>query len=218
MNRERTYDGLGRLIRETGTGAEKTTTDRTLQYDLAGRLTAIGTADGLTRNTYTYNDRGQLLTADGPGGVSNYAYNADGSMTLRKTTAGTTNYGYDSAGRIDWVWDSITNNDIWYDFDAAGRPRLEQYATKPDGASQYTATAKRTYGYDALPAISGARRTRDTWVSTPASRSTPAICSARTSADRERTCGTSQHAHVRRTSPSTVTAASRTTCTPTRAR
>ncbi|WP_393096894.1 LamG-like jellyroll fold domain-containing protein [Streptomyces sp. LN325] len=150
VNRERTYDGLGRLTREAGTGAETATTDRTLQYDLAGHLTAIGTADDLTRNTYTYNDRSQLLTADGPGGMSNYGYNADGSMTLRRTTAGTTNYGYDSAGRIDWVWDSITNNDIWYDFDAAGRPRLEQYATKPDGATQYTATAKRTYGYDGL--------------------------------------------------------------------
>ncbi|MEY2247454.1 LamG-like jellyroll fold domain-containing protein [Streptomyces sp. BF23-18] len=150
VNRVRTYDGLGRLIHETGTGAEKTTTDRALEYDLAGRLTAVGTADDLTRNTYTYNDRGQLLTADGPGGSSNYSYNADGSMTQRETTAGTTNYGYDSAGRIDWVWDSITNNDIWYDFDAAGRPRLEQYASKPNGATQYTATAKRIYDYDPL--------------------------------------------------------------------
>ncbi|MCX4589839.1 DNA/RNA non-specific endonuclease [Streptomyces sp. NBC_01549] len=152
VKRERAYDGLGRLVHETGTGAEKTTTDRTLAYDLAGRLTAVGTADGLTRNTYTYtyNDRGQLLSADGPGGAAAYAYNADGSMTLRTTTAGTTNYGYDSAGRIDWVWDSITNNDIWYDFDAAGRPRLEQYASKPAGSTAYTVAAKRAYGYDDL--------------------------------------------------------------------
>ncbi|MCT9112241.1 DNRLRE domain-containing protein [Streptomyces mirabilis] len=150
VKRERAYDGLGRLVHETGTGAEKTTTDRTLAYDLAGRLTAVGTAEGLTRDTYTYNDRGQLLSADGPGGAAAYAYNADGSMTLRTTTAGTTNYGYDSAGRIDWVWDSITNNDIWYDFDAAGRPRLEQYASKPAGSTAYTVAAKRAYGYDDL--------------------------------------------------------------------
>ncbi|MFD0008229.1 RHS repeat-associated core domain-containing protein [Streptomyces sp. NPDC127178] len=149
VKREHTYDGLGRLVHETGSGAEAATTDRTLDYDLAGRLTATGTADGLTRNTYTYNDRGQLLTATGPGGTSSYAYNADGYMTKRTTKGGTTNYGYDSAGRIDWVWDSITNNDIWYDFDAAGRPRLEQYATKPEGgATSYTVTAKRTYTYD----------------------------------------------------------------------
>ncbi|MYV46385.1 laminin G, partial [Streptomyces sp. SID2888] len=154
VERERAYDGLDRPIHETGTGAEAATTDRTLEYDLAGRLTAIGTADGLTRNTYTYNDRGQLLTANGPGGTSNYAYNADGAMTLRQTKAGTTNYGYDDAGRIDWVWDSITGNDIWYDFDAAGRPSLEQYAAKPDDAGEYAATAKQVYAYDDLGRLS----------------------------------------------------------------
>jgi RHS repeat-associated protein len=155
VKRERTYDGLGRLVAESGTGAEATTTARTLEYDLADRLTAVTTADGATRNTYTYNDRGELLTANGPGGESNYSYNADGSMTYRKTTAGTTYYGYDGAGRIDWVQDSITGNQIWYDFDAAGRPRLEQYAAKPAGSSVYTPTAKRVYGYDDLGRLSG---------------------------------------------------------------
>ncbi|MFJ8112136.1 LamG-like jellyroll fold domain-containing protein [Streptomyces sp. NPDC096132] len=150
VKRERTYDGLGRLTHETGTGAEATTTDRTLQYDLTGRLTAAGTTDGLTHNTYTYNDRGQLLTAEGPGGTSHYAYNADGNMTQRTTTAGTADYTYDGAGRIDHVSDSITGNDVWYDFDAEGRPTVEQYATLADGATAYTVTAKRTYGYDTL--------------------------------------------------------------------
>ncbi|MEU8847205.1 LamG-like jellyroll fold domain-containing protein [Streptomyces sp. NPDC048564] len=155
VKRERAYDGLGRLIGETGTGAEAETSARTLEYDLAGRLTAVGTADSLTRNTYTYNDRGGLLTAAGPGGTATYGYNADGNMTLRKTKGGTANYGYDSAGRVDWVWDSITNNDIWYDFDAAGRPRLEQYAIKPEGATSYTVTAKRAYTYDDLGRLKG---------------------------------------------------------------
>ncbi|MEU3620371.1 LamG-like jellyroll fold domain-containing protein [Streptomyces sp. NPDC006872] len=144
VKRERTYDGLGRLTKETGTGAEASTATRTLGYDLTGRLTAIGTADGLTRNTYTYNDQGALLTAEGPGGTSAYAYNADGSMTQRTTTAGTTDYTYDAAGRIDTVRDSITGNNLLYDFDAAGRPSVEQYATGQ------TVTAKRTYGYDDL--------------------------------------------------------------------
>lgn len=150
MQRERTYDGLGRLTRETGTGAEAATATRTLEYDLTGRLTAIGTVDALTRNTYTYNDRGQLLTADGPGGTSRYAYNADRSMKQRTTDAGTTDYTYDGTGRIDAVWDSITGNNVLYDFDAAGRPSVEQYATRPAGSATYTVTAKRTYGYDNL--------------------------------------------------------------------
>lgn len=144
VKRERTYDGLGRLTRETGSGAEAATATRTLEYDLTGRLTAIGTADALTRNTYTYNDRGALLTAEGPSGASAYAYNADGSMTQRTTTAGTTDYTYDAAGRIDTVRDSITGNNVLYDFDAAGRPSVEQYAVGQ------TITAKRTYGYDPL--------------------------------------------------------------------
>ncbi|TQJ57757.1 RHS repeat-associated protein [Streptomyces sp. SLBN-115] len=150
VKRERTYDGLGRLTRETGTGAEATTVTRTLGYDLTGRLTSIATADGLTRNTYTYNDQGALLTAAGPGGTSAYAYNADGSMTQRTTTAGTTDYTYDAAGRIDTIRDSITGNNVLYDFDAAGRPSLEQYATSQTGTAPYTVTAKRTYGYDEL--------------------------------------------------------------------
>ncbi|MEU0586502.1 LamG-like jellyroll fold domain-containing protein [Streptomyces sp. NPDC006132] len=155
VKRERTYDGLGRLTAETGTGAEANTTARLLEYDLAGRLTAVGSADSVNRNTYTYNDRGQLLTADGPAGEARYAYNADGGMTLRTTEGGTANYGYDSAGRIDRVWDSITGNDIWYDFDAAGRPSMEQYAVKPAGATSYTVTAKRAYAYDDLGRLKG---------------------------------------------------------------
>jgi RHS repeat-associated protein len=169
VKRERTYDGLGRLVTETGTGAEATTTARTLEYDLADRLTAASTADGTTRNTYTYNDRGELLTANGSGGDSNYSYNADGSMTYRKTTAGTVYYGYDGAGRIDWIQDSITGNQIWYDFDAAGRPRLEQYAAKPAGATAYTATAKRVYGYDDLGRLTGDTVTNPAGTSTVAS-------------------------------------------------
>ncbi|MFF3377886.1 RHS repeat-associated core domain-containing protein [Streptomyces sp. NPDC002680] len=150
-----TYDALGRLTHETGTGAESTTTDRTLEYDLAGRLTATGTADALTYNIYTYDDRGQLLTAAGPGGAASYTYDADGNMTERRTGQSSTAYGYDSAGYVDWAWDSVTGKDIWYDFDAAGRPRLEQYASKVDGGASYTVTAKRTYTYDALGRLSG---------------------------------------------------------------
>ncbi|MFE9989800.1 LamG-like jellyroll fold domain-containing protein [Streptomyces sp. NPDC005381] len=150
VSRTRTYDALGRLTHETGSGAEEATTDRSLTYDLAGRLISAGTSDALTPNTYTYNDRGQLLTANGPGGTASYAYNADGNMTLRQTTAGATTYGYDNAGRIDWASDSITGNDVWYDFDAAGRPSLTQYVTRPAGTTPATVTAKRSYSYDEL--------------------------------------------------------------------
>ncbi|WP_228044363.1 LamG-like jellyroll fold domain-containing protein [Streptomyces ferrugineus] len=150
VKRERTYDGLGRLTHETGTGAEATTADRTLSYDLAGRMTSAGTDDPLTPNTYTYNDRGQLLTASGPGGTVDYTYDADGHMTERTDGKYTTSYGYDSAGRPEWVWNEMTGADIWYDFDAAGRPVMEQYAIQPDGSSEWVESARRSYGYDSL--------------------------------------------------------------------
>jgi RHS repeat-associated protein len=155
VKRERVYDGLGRLVHETGTGAEAATASRSLGYDLAGRLILVGTAGGVSPNTYTYNDRGQLLTAEGPGGTASYAYDADGNMTRRETAAGTVGYGYDSAGRIDWAEDSITGSQIRYDFDAAGRPHQEQYASKPAGATSYTVTARRGYSHDALGRLQG---------------------------------------------------------------
>jgi RHS repeat-associated protein len=159
VNRERTYDALGRLIGETGTGAESATNARRLEYDLAGRLTAVGTDDAAGRNTYTYNDRGLLLSAAGPGGTSSYTYDADGNMTLRKTTAGSTYYGYDGAGRPDWTWDSITGAEIWYDFDAAGRPTVERYATQPEGAADYTESARRIFDHDVLGRLTSDRIT-----------------------------------------------------------
>ncbi|RIH60600.1 hypothetical protein D3C59_18080 [Streptomyces sp. SHP22-7] len=45
-------------------------------------------------NTYTYNDRGQLLAADGPSGTVRYTYDADGNMTERTDAKNTTSYGY----------------------------------------------------------------------------------------------------------------------------
>ncbi|MGW0608304.1 LamG-like jellyroll fold domain-containing protein [Streptomyces sp. NPDC002640] len=145
VKRQSTYDGLGRLIQETGTGAEAATTDRTLSYDLAGRLTSAG-GDGLNPNTYTYNDRGLLLTTAGPGGNTRYTYDADGRMTSRIDDHNTTEYAYDAAGRLDSLWNQMTGTSIWYDFDAAGRPRLEQYVTP----GTETVSMRRSYDYDSL--------------------------------------------------------------------
>ncbi|MGW0825565.1 LamG-like jellyroll fold domain-containing protein [Streptomyces sp. NPDC002845] len=157
VKRERTYDGLGRLVSETGTGAEAATTDRALTYDLAGRMTSAATDAPLTPNTYTYNDRGQLLSANGPGGAVDYGYDDDGMMTARTDAAGTTSYGYDTAGRLDWTNDPLTGTQTWTDFDAAGRIRLEQYANDQSGS--WTVTAKRAYTYDDLGRLSADRVT-----------------------------------------------------------
>ncbi|WP_338492567.1 LamG-like jellyroll fold domain-containing protein [Streptomyces sp. SJL17-4] len=149
IKRERTYDGLGRLVRETGSGTSAATTPRSLSYDLDGRLTGAGT-DGIQfGNTYAYNDRGLLLRTQGPSGNSQYAYDVDGNMVSRTDAAGTASYGYDTTGRLDSVADPLTGTVVQYDFDAAGRPTKEQYSRVATGGES-TIAAQRTYGYDSL--------------------------------------------------------------------
>ena len=70
------YDALNNLLKQTGAGAEATTTDRVFGYDLAGHLTSASAPGGT--DTFTYDDRGQLLTTAGPSGTSSFAYDPDG--------------------------------------------------------------------------------------------------------------------------------------------
>ncbi|MEU6984955.1 LamG-like jellyroll fold domain-containing protein [Streptomyces sp. NPDC046324] len=149
VKRQRTYDGLGRLVRETGSGTSAATTPRSLAYDLDGRLTGAGT-DGMSfGNAFSYNDRGLLLRSQGPSGNSQYTYDADGNMLSRTDAAGTASYGYDATGRLDSATDPLTGTVVQYDFDAAGRPTREQYA-RVDTSGQTTIAAQRSYGYDSL--------------------------------------------------------------------
>ncbi|MFF5809259.1 LamG-like jellyroll fold domain-containing protein [Streptomyces sp. NPDC012746] len=149
VKRQKTYDALGRLTAETGSGTAVATRPRSLSYDLAGRMTGVG-ADGiLAGNTYTYNDRGQLLNADGPSGKSAYAYDADGQMTSRTDAAGTTAFVYDQAGRLGTTSDPLTGTQVRSGYDAAGRPTADEYA-RPAAGGTFTIGAKRSYTYDAL--------------------------------------------------------------------
>ncbi|MFD9591983.1 LamG-like jellyroll fold domain-containing protein [Kitasatospora sp. NPDC059973] len=138
--RHRSYDGAGNLTQESATGAEVATQNRTLGYDAAGHLTTVGTV-GTTSDTYTYNDRGQLLTAAGPGGASNYSYNGDSRMTARTDAAGTTTFGYNTAGQITSATDPLTSVTVGYGYDTAGRLTTERYGT---------GGGTRSYGYDNL--------------------------------------------------------------------
>ncbi|MFF5977028.1 LamG-like jellyroll fold domain-containing protein, partial [Streptomyces sp. NPDC012769] len=149
VKRQKTYDALGRLTAETGSGTAVATRPRSLSYDLAGRLTGVG-GDGVTAgNTYSYNDRGQLLSTDGPGGTSSYAYDADGKMTSRTDAAGATAFTYDQAGRLDTTTDPLTGTQVRSDYDAAGRPTVEEYA-RPAAGGTWTIGSKRSYTYDSL--------------------------------------------------------------------
>ncbi|WP_284440282.1 LamG-like jellyroll fold domain-containing protein [Streptomyces vilmorinianum] len=149
VKRQKTYDDLDRVIGETGSGTAVATRPRSLSYDLAGRLTGVGGDGVLAGNTYTYNDRGQLLSTDGPGGTSSYAYDADGQMTSRTDVAGATDFTYDLAGRLDTTTDPLTGTQVRSDYDAAGRPTVDEYA-RPAAGGTWTVGSKRSYTYDSL--------------------------------------------------------------------
>ncbi|RKT52476.1 RHS repeat-associated core domain-containing protein [Saccharothrix australiensis] len=137
VTRERQYDFLDRLTKETGAGAEAPTAERVRVYDEAGRVKEIDAPGG--RNTYDYNDRGALLSAAGPSGTASFGYDGDGRITSRTDAAGTTGFAYDK-GRLKTVSDGLSGVGLTFGYNEAGQLKTLQY-----GASR-----TRTFDYDAL--------------------------------------------------------------------
>ncbi|WP_103959546.1 DNA/RNA non-specific endonuclease [Nonomuraea solani] len=129
VSRRRVYDAAQRLVEETGSGAS--TSKRTLAYDLAGRLVAAG------EDTYTYNDRGLILSAAGPSGQATMAYNDEGQLIQQTDVAGTSTFGY-RGGRLDTLRDGITGASQTIGYDTAGMTSRVDY-----GGGRI-----RTFGYD----------------------------------------------------------------------
>ncbi|OIK01493.1 RHS repeat domain-containing protein [Streptomyces colonosanans] len=65
------YDAKSRLTKQTGKGAEAETVDHTYAYDSDDRVTAVAGA-GTEQNTFSYDDRGLLLSTSGPSGSSSF--------------------------------------------------------------------------------------------------------------------------------------------------
>ncbi|MFC0437396.1 LamG-like jellyroll fold domain-containing protein [Kutzneria buriramensis] len=140
-----TYDAVGNLLTQNGTGADGQTANRTFGYDSVGRMTsaatsAIGTSVPASNETFTYNDRDELLSASGSAGSSSFGYNADGLMTTRTDASGTSSYGYDSADRLSTIQDSITGTQLTYGYNT-----LDQV-----NSVKYGSGNQRTFGYDGL--------------------------------------------------------------------
>ncbi|MEV4529188.1 LamG-like jellyroll fold domain-containing protein [Streptosporangium sp. NPDC049304] len=133
---DRTFDPLGEVLSESGSGASVATPTRNFTYDTAGRVTAIGDY------TLEYNDR-DLLTkvSKATNQVATYAYDAVGNPTQRVDPAGTANYTWDAADRLKTASDPVTGRTWTYGYDNADRLTTKTSAN-PVGT--------QTYGYDAV--------------------------------------------------------------------
>ena len=89
----KTYDNLGRLTVESGSGGGSTTASRTLAYDSGSRMTAAG------GQLFTYDPRGMLAGSTGPQGATTFGYDSLGRRTSRVDAAGSVTYGWN--GRWD---------------------------------------------------------------------------------------------------------------------
>ncbi|MEV7804344.1 DNRLRE domain-containing protein [Microbispora sp. NPDC088329] len=132
----RTFDELNRLTKQTGTGAEAATADKTFGYDLAGHLTSAGDL------AFAYNDRGLLLKVTGTGGDLNaYGYDANGRLTQRLGATGTASFSWDGDDRLTQTTDPVSGTTVGYGYDRASR--LTSLGYGEGGAS-------RTFSYDPL--------------------------------------------------------------------
>ena len=104
------YNAMGDLTSQSGTGASAPTATRTFTYDAAGQMVtaatgATGTLGNFgyqapTSESFSYDDRGLLLSAAGCSGTSSFSYNGSGQLTSATDAAGASTYTYDSAGRL----------------------------------------------------------------------------------------------------------------------
>jgi large repetitive protein len=122
-----TYNSIGKLTSQTGSGADAPTTDRTFGYDTGGRLTSASAPGG--SDTFTLDDRGLLLSTAGPSGTSSFSYDADGLMTARADAAGTTNYTNDADDRLATITDASTGATLTYTYNSLSQVSQIGYGT-----------------------------------------------------------------------------------------
>ena len=122
----RVFDELGRLTYEAGIGSG-TTVDRSLGYDLAGRLTSVSHPAG-NPLTYAYDSRGLMLTADdGAGGISTFAYDQVGRMVSRHDPSGDSVFTWTDRSELNTITDPVTGEVVDYDWTVASQVETVSY-------------------------------------------------------------------------------------------
>lgn len=163
VSRTRTFDDLGRVTADAGTGTGLSSPMKTLDYDAAGQITKVSGPAG--DYAYTWNDRGMLTRTTGPSGTATFTYDAEGNLKTRADAAGSGSFEYDAAGRMTKSVDPLSGATATYGHEVTGEVKSVQYGTgKPSRAMTYddfgrlaTDTVKKadgstavsvTYGYD----------------------------------------------------------------------
>jgi len=166
------YDNMGDLTGQTGTGATATTATRSFTYDDAGEVKSASTTNtassGQTSNatseSFNYNDRGEVLNASGSGGSTTYGYNGDGLVTSVADAAGMTSYTYDAADRLQTLSDPASGTTLTYNYNDMSQvsgisygtgntetfnyDNLHRLYTDTLASSSGSTVASLTYGYD----------------------------------------------------------------------
>ncbi|WP_239405159.1 DNRLRE domain-containing protein, partial [Frankia sp. Cj3] len=139
VTRARTFDALGRLTAESGSGGGAASASRTLGYDLIGRVTSVNHPSGT--QSLTYNDRDLPIGSTGPAGSSSFGYDASGRMSSRTDGAGTSSFGYNARDDLISTSGAVTGGTRTLGYDDARQLTSVTYAS---------GGAVRSFGYDQL--------------------------------------------------------------------
>ncbi|WP_250290200.1 DUF6531 domain-containing protein, partial [Frankia sp. CiP1_Cm_nod1] len=139
VTRSRTFDALGRLTTESGSGGGAAAASRSVGYDLAGRVTSVNHPSG--SQSFTYNDRDLLIGSAGPAGSSSFGYDGSSRMVSRTDAAGASSFGYNARDDLTSTTGAATGGTRGLAYDDAGQLTSVTYAA---------GGAVRSFGYDNL--------------------------------------------------------------------
>jgi RHS repeat-associated protein len=138
----RTFNELGYLTNESGTGTGIVTAARTYGRDVAGRITSVNASNG--NFAFTYNDKNQVILGTGGGAAnSTFTYDIKGRMTTK--TDHTSSYspqtylfGYSSRDELSSARDQRTP------------VRTSSFNSAGELTAVTQGTTTRSYAYDSI--------------------------------------------------------------------